>query len=981
MKNRSAAEFTGANPDALSLFAAEVDDAWASLNASGIDRVVRSGYLDAAQFRLALSSSPYMASIAMRYADDWVAALEAANGALPEKQAMQTALAARCEHIDLDDQNGYMQQLREYRNLTLATIALYDLSGIAEVRDVLTALSHLAEVCIVHAVERAQSILSVRFGDAQSEDGTVQSLIVVAMGKLGGEELNFSSDVDLVFLHRESGDTSGPKSVDNEDYFRRVGQLAIKFLDSVTGDGFVYRVDMRLRPLGRSGPLVINLDAMENYLITQGRDWERFAWIKARALCGSDQDKQDLKALLKPFIYRRYLDYSVFDSLRDLKRQIGVKVDKQDSGEDIKLGRGGIREIEFITQSFQLVRGGREQSLQVTGLHQALQLIDELDLLESTEVDQLLDAYYFLRRVENRLQMVNDQQTHYLPEDEIEHQRLALSLCYDDYNEFKKDLGIHQDIVQNHFDLVFSLSDEASDSPDPLRDFCLQLRNAEKQPVDDSFNAALTNAGFTETSEIISVLKEFYRSSRYQRYPVRARELMDELLPRSLNAIGRELQTEPGNATDGVDTFKRLLELFHAVSGRSGYLQLLADSDETLANLLRLMLQSPWLAEYVASHPMVLDELLDISRITVVESVQECAAALRSELALVDADDLGELMDRVRHFQQARTVRIAAADISGNLPVMKVSDALTWLAEAVLQVSTEIVQREMQQRHGAPGYELDGDRLEAEFSVVAYGKLGGIELGYGSDLDIVFLYHSEGRNQVSGSGEDTRSLENQVYFSRLAQKLVHFLATLTPAGVLYEIDTRLRPNGRSGVLVISLAAFRDYQLNSAWTWEHQALVRARVVLGTDVMRERFDKIRSDVIQQAIDADSLQTDVSEMRERMRRELDRTTDERFDLKQGGGGIADIEFMVQYLVLKHAADHAELLQYPDNVRQLEGLAQKGLLESAQVTGLTDAYLYFRRLYHRQSMHLQDGIIASSEIAQTHRDAVLKCWQQLMN
>lgn len=968
----SVAEFAGVHLAAFKALDGDSDAVNAALE-SCLEPLLATGYLDSNQLQLALCCSPFLVSLIERHADDWVPAVIATEGLLPSKNRLQEQLNSRLEDVDLDDQNLYMQRLRNFRHQTLGIIALFDLAGVANLESVLQALSDLADVSINSAVKRAEQISNVRFGKPLSEDDQQQSLMVVGMGKLGGGELNFSSDVDLVFLHSEAGETDGAKSIENGDYFRRVGQLVIKFLDSVTADGFVYRVDMRLRPLGKSGPLVINLDAMENYLLTQGRDWERFAWIKARVICGSESDKAGLQSLLRPFIYRRYLDYSVFDSLRDLKRQIGVKVDKEDSDGDIKLGRGGIREIEFIAQSFQLVRGGREKTLQQTGLRGTLNATSELALLAKDEVTELLSIYDFLRRIENRLQMVNDQQTHHIPESDDDRQRLALSLCYQTYSEFEAELHGAQNIVQAHFDQVFSLDDDDDKESNPLIDVCLQIRDGEKR--NDDHLQILEKAGLQGADEIESILREFYRSGRYQRYLSRSRELIDELLPSSLNLIGAAASSDV--SAEHSDSLKRLLEIFHSVSGRSGYLQLLTDSEDTLSNLLTLLSKSPWLAEYVSSHPMVLDELLDISRVAVVETIEDNVTALETELTQVDADDLGEQMDAVRHFQQARTVRIAAADISGALPVMKVSDSLSWLAEAVLQVSTGIVLSEMIKRHGVVQSVVDGKTSPAEFAVVAYGKLGGIELGYGSDLDIVFLI-SDGKNQ-SSDGE--RPLESQVYFSRLAQKLVNFLTTTTPAGVLYEIDTRLRPNGRSGVLVISLEAFHDYQLNSAWTWEHQALVRTRVVVGNQALCEKFAAIRANVLQTGVaDADTLKTEVQEMRERMRGELDRSTDEKFDLKQGVGGIADIEFMVQYLILKHARDQSDLLQYSDNVRQIEGLKGAGLLKADEADCLTEAYLYFRGLYHTQSMQLQEGVLDVSDVSQEQREAVTGIWQQLM-
>ncbi len=974
----SVAEFSRSVSAELMAFAADSDEATEALQAASVERLYGQDRLSPDQVQLALCCSPFLSSVAIRFSDELISAALTANGSLPDKQAMFDQLKLRTDPIPFDDQNLYMQQLRQFRHITLGLIALYDLAGVSAVEPVLQALSDLADVSISSAVERAEQTLIERFGRPQSEDGSPQSMMVVGMGKLGGCELNFSSDVDLVFLHRESGDTSGDKkSIDNSDYFRRVGQLVIKFLDSVTEDGFVYRVDMRLRPLGRSGPLVINLDAMENYLLTQGRDWERFAWIKARVICGSDKDTSDLKALLRPFIYRRYLDYSVFDSLRDLKRQIGVKVDGEDSDRDIKLGRGGIREIEFITQSFQLVRGGRERDLQNTSLRATMQVIAALELLTKQEVSELLTHYDFLRRVENRLQMVNDHQTHLLPDTDLEKNRLALSLCYKDYNKFETDLKCCQNFVQSQFDLIFSIEDEATVESNPLTDVCLQIRDGEDNT--EAYVKVFTDCGLDNPAEIERTLREFYSSSRYLRYLSRSRDLIDQLMPASLRLLGKSCAPDesPSNAAHD-ESLKKLLELFNSVSGRSGYLQLLADSDETLSNLLRLLSQSPWLAEYVSSHPMVLDELLDISRVTVVESVEDTSKALKAELAQVEDDDLGEQMDRVRHFQQARTVRIAAADIGGVIPVMKVSDALTWLAESVLQVATELVTRAMQKRHGEVMHTIEGKPVAAKFAVLAYGKLGGIELGYGSDLDIVFLHQAGDSENVMSNGE--RPLESQVYFSRMAQKLVHFLTTATPAGVLYEIDTRLRPNGRSGVLVISLNAFKEYQRNSAWTWEHQALVRTRVVVGDSALSEQFAAVRSEVLQHSVNLETLQTEVRDMRERMRKELDHSNDQQFDLKQGCGGIADIEFMVQYLVLKHARDHSELLEFSDNVRQIEALTAGGFLESAEASALTEAYLYLRGLYHKQSMQLQDGVLHNNELAAEPLAAVKNIWQQRM-
>lgn len=940
----------------------------------------------------ALGCSPYLLSVAERYPEAFCGTLQAYVRELPDRSALLARLQDKVADCG-NDQALFMRRLREFRHVMLALIAVHDLAALSSVKSVLQALSDLADCCIQEALFYAQESSRDKFGVARNLENKRISLIVVGMGKLGGQELNFSSDVDLVFLYTDNGTTDGARQIENEAYFRRVGQQVIKYLGDMTADGFVYRVDMRLRPFGNSGSLALSLDGMENYLFTQGRDWERYAWIKSRVICGTSEEVSALDALLRPFIYRRYLDYAVFESLRDLKRQIGVKVDKEGSQRDIKLGRGGIREIEFIAQSFQLVRGGREPKLQGRQLREVLAALAENNHLSGGDVTRLVKAYDFLRRAENRLQMVDDRQTHVIPDDDQARQRLAFSLCFVDYDSFVEALEGHCEFVQKSFASVFSIADLLpadidegipdspegvrsgdSSSSDILRDVWLQVRSRDQQADDCSRD--LASAGINNAEEAARLLLEFVRGGRYQRYLNRSRELIDKLIPKALEEIRHTKRSH-------ADALLRVLSLFHAVAGRSGYLQLLFDSEKTLRNLVRLFAQSPWLAEFVANHPMVLDDLLDIEQLHSFAGVAENVAALATELRYHKDPDLGELMDLVRHFQQSRIVRIAASDVNGDLSVMRVSDGLSWLAESVLQIATKLVRSEMEARHGVPRCELDGEILSPDFAIVAYGKLGGIELGYGSDLDIVFLHESIGNGQVS-DGE--KPLENQVYFSRMAKKLVHFISTLTPAGVLYEIDTRLRPNGRSGVLVIGVDAFADYQRREAWTWEHQALVRARVVVGSEQLCQQFVQIRTDTLckrapEDALAHDKLRTQVTQMREKMRQELNRDTSDTFDLKQGCGGIADIEFMVQYLILDNAANCPSLLQYTDNVRQMEALHEHGYLVATDADVLTQAYLYLRGRYHRRAMLLEDGIVVCDDVCSQHRDAVVACWQNMMN
>lgn len=920
-----------------------------------------------AQLHYALICSPFIAAWLNAGRDQFLGYLQRFGWHSPNRDA----LAARLSECTVDSEasdTDFKACLRNFRNRELALIGLRDLLGLADTRCTLQALSDLADVCITKACEVASVRLRRRFGAAQNPQGGAQQLMIVAMGKLGGGELNFSSDIDLVFLFARSGQTSGPKVIDNQDYFRRLGQQLIDYLGDVTAQGFVYRVDMRLRPFGSSGPLAINLEAMERYLLTQARDWERYAWIKARAVTGEADDIGDLNALLRPFIYRRYLDYAVFDSLRDLKRQIGIKADDKGAQANVKLGAGGIREVEFIVQAFQLVRGGREVGLQCQSLAQVLKHLVELQHISRLDGDRLWNAYEFLRRTENRLQMVDDRQTHRLPEDDAARQRLAVAMRYPNYAAFEQILEAYRGAVAEMFDSVFAVSEHSGTNQ--FAEIWVQLRN-EKADL-SLIEPMLSEAGLLPATQIAEQLHAFTQGGRYQRYSNRAQDLIDELTPALLADIA-------ATDLDRLATLTRVLELVHSIAGRTGYLQLLNDNPATRQMLIRLFAGSAWLADFVSRHPMVIDDVLNVQELSCLQDTAALVASLRAEVERHSEADLGVQMDMLRHFQQSRVMRIAAADICGLLPVMKVSDGLTWLAEATLTVATELVYREMSARYGLPGcVDADGNAFQPEFAIVAYGKLGGVELGYSSDLDIVFVHESAGTAQHS---DGQRSLENPLYFSRLAQKLVHFIATLTPAGVLYEIDTRLRPNGRFGVLVAGLDSFARYQMNDAWTWEHQALVRARVVVGSPRLRERFATIRTEVVQACASQADLRDQVVNMREKMHAELAIEREGSFDLKHGRGGIADIEFMVQYLVLRNARNNRAILSFTDNIRQLESLEQHGFLPAELAAALTAAYLHFRGLQHRLAMQRVDGsLVPEDAVTSGHRQAVAHSWQTIM-
>ena len=948
----------------------------------------------------AMASSPYLVSVIERYPERFIEMLEQCRHGVPDRSklfrlrvAMRSSARSpgnlKANAIDESDISAeeFMRELREFRHLSTAVIALFDLTGIAAVDTTLQSLSDVADVCISEALAFAEQTCNRRFGTPRDSNGNPQTMMVVGMGKLGGRELNFSSDVDLVFFYSSEGQTDGPKVVESHEYFRRAGQLLIRYIDEVTSAGFAYRVDMRLRPFGASGPLAVSLDAMENYLFTQGRDWERYAWIKARVVCGAPEDGKALEQLLRPFIYRRYLDYAVFESLRDLKRQIGLKVDECGSQLNIKLGHGGIREVEVIAQSFQLVRGGHEPALQQRSLRRVVSELAANGHLPATDAEQLQVAYDFLRQTENRLQMVDERQTHLLPTEEIQQTRLAISMCFNSYTAFSRELDQHRNSIHQLFTTVFSGTGDESER-DATEDIWIRLAGSTDFLATDEnagLASTLAEAGYTDAQGLLDLLQQYALSNRYQRYQNRSRELIDSLIPKSLQLI---TTTEHSQRL----TMQRVLALFDAVAGRSGYLQLLRDSEKTHANLVQLFSLSPWLAEFVTNHPVVLDELLDIEHASIGSSAEELLTALHSDLAHYRQSpdtDFGDLMDAVRQFKHSRMVRIAAADINGLLSVTEVSHRLSWLAEAVVAASLDLVVDELTAKHGRPGCTVDGIRFQPGIAVIAYGKLGGCELSYGSDLDLVFLHESSGDDQQT---DGDKPLDNTVYFARVAQKLVNFLTTMTPAGVLYEIDTRLRPNGRAGVLVTGIQAFAAYQHNDAWTWEHQALVRARVVVGHSALRCRFRQIRSEVLSNRPASSTLRADVVEMRQRMRDELSRDSDDTFDLKQGAGGIADIEFMVQYLILSNALHEGpherELLSVTDNISQLDALQQAGLLAAEKAALLKQAYLHLRELYHRSALSLEKPLVSVSNdvvgdsVSETtrHRTAVVECWQQIM-
>jgi glutamate-ammonia-ligase adenylyltransferase len=876
-------------------------------------------------------------------------------------QVLGQRVAARIDACH--DEHQLKKVLRRVRQREILRIAWRDLAGWAALPETLEDLSELADACIVAALSKLAAWQAAETPAPLGEDGRPAPLLVLAMGKLGAGELNFSSDVDLIFTYPDADSAPQRGALSPEQYFTRLGQALINALSDTDHDGFVFRVDMRLRPYGNAGALACSFEAMEEYYQSQGREWERYAMIKARPLGGDAASRSAITELLRPFVYRRYLDFHAFESLRDLKTQIQREVERKGQQDNIKLGPGGIREIEFVAQAFQLVRGGREPRLRQRGVIEVLDTLAELQLLPRAVVADLLAAYGFLRRVENRLQAIRDQQTHHLPEGELDRARLALAMNYPDWDRFRAALDQHRQRVETHFTQVFAApAGQPRDSADPLAELWLK-RLAEREA-----ERALESAGFDDLAEAKRWIEQL-RSGTAPRYlGQQGRARFDALVPMVLAEAGRQPQA--------AEVLGRLVQVLEHIAGRTTYLVLLQENPPVLAQLVKLCAASPWIAQQIARFPLLLDQLLDPRTLYAPLQHEELESELARRVGDVEAADLEQQMDRLRQFKHAMVLRVAAADLAEAIPLMVVSDRLTAIAEVVVEQVLAIAWAEMVKRYGEPRCTVAGKQRPVAFIVVGYGKLGGIELGYGSDLDLVFLHDSAGSEQKTVGA---KPVDNSVFLTRLGQRIIHMLETFTAAGVLYEVDMRLRPSGNSGLLVSSLDAFADYQRSEAWTWEHQALVRARVVAGDPELAGRFAKVREQVLAASRAPATLRNEVRDMRERMRAELGSRGGSGFHLKQDPGGIVDIEFMVQYLVLRWCREHPELLRWTDTIRLLETLAGSGLLEAADAAALIEAYQQYRAVSHRLTLAEASSVIGD-DMLKPERRMVAKLWKRLM-
>ena len=868
------------------------------------------------------------------------------------------ALLSECH----DEMSG-QRVLRQFRNREMSYIAWRDFTASWPLEQSLNHLSMLAEAMIFETYQWQYNICCKEWGTPCNAQGEAQPMLIIGMGKLGGGELNFSSDIDLIFTYPENGETQGARrSIANAQFFTRLGQRTIKALDQQTFDGFCYRVDMRLRPFGESGPLVMSYAALEDYYQEQGRDWERYAMVKARVM-GSEMypEYQELRQMLRPFVFRRYIDFSAIQSLRRMKSMISSEVRRRGLSNNIKLGPGGIREVEFIAQVFQLIRGGREPSLRDRGLLNTLEAIDGLKLLESGEVAHLREAYLFLRRLENLLQAMADKQTQTLPDNEQEQLQLAVAMQFENWSALIEETRQHMANVHGVFEELIGVEEEEAN---PIASHFSELWDmAHKQDVIE--HVLETDINAVDPQKAATTIIQFKTDLAKKTLGPRGREVLNRLMPKVFQALYTNKDAEFG--------LSRVLHLLQKIVTRTTYLELLDEHPAALTQLVRLCTASPMISEQLGRYPILLDELIDPQQLYNPVPLESYKTELRDYLARIPEDDMEQQMEGLRQFKQTCILRIAAADIAGVLPVMKVSDHLTYLAEAIVEAGVNQAWLQVSAKYGEPTHIKDRDGRG--FAVVGYGKVGGWELGYNSDLDIVFMHdcpvdvYTDGKKEIDG----------RQFYLRLAQRIIHIFSTRTASGILYEVDTRLRPSGASGLLVSPTDAFDEYQHTEAWTWEHQALTRARMIYGDEPLALAFNKTRHEVLCLERDGDDLKQEVVKMREKMRDHLGGKKSDRFMLKQDRGGITDVEFLAQYLVLRYSHEKPKLTRWCDNVRIFESLMSQGIMEESQAMALTHAYTTLRdEIHHRNLLNL-DADVAMDKFEQ-ERALVTQAWQQWM-
>lgn len=862
---------------------------------------------------------------------------------------------------DVIDENTLSRALRQYRCRQMVRIAWRDLAGWAGLPETVADLSAFADMCLEQTLALLYQWQCEKHGIPEATDGSNQQLVILGLGKLGARELNFSSDVDLIFAYPQNGKTRATaKSLSNEDFFTRLCRQLISVIGKPTPQGFVFRVDLRLRPFGENGPLTMSFDGMERYYEEQGREWERYALIKARVVAGDKAAGEQLLQRLHPFIYRRYLDYNAFESLRDMKQMISLEVKRKGMKNNIKLGPGGIREIEFFGQIFQLIRGGVLPALQDRRIQEVLKTLARENYITDKTCKQLADAYVFLRNTEHRLQQFSDQQTHDLPSAKLARMRLAVSMGITDPDRFKCILEKHRKNVHAHFMMLLeSGKTEGQDKKieEQLLGIWQELMGVQQA------NEILSIAGFDQPQEVLNLLEYLRNHLDTRELSPTGRQRLDKLIPKVLK--------ESGAYEQPLITLGRIIDLIKSIERRTSYLALLLENPTVLSHVVKLSNASPWITSFLARHPVLLDELLDPRTLYKFPQPNELKTDLHQRINQVPARDLEYQIEELCIFKQVNVLRVAAADVAGTLPLMRVSDHLSEIAETILSEVVELAWNHLVQRHGRPICVLGNTTCERGFAVIAYGKLGGLELGYASDLDLVFL-HSGTRGQTQGA---KRPIDNAQFFNRLGQRVIHLLTSHTRAGKVYEIDMRLRPSGSAGILVSHIEAFRDYQIEDAWSWEHQALIKARAVCGDTILMQRFEKIRREALARPRSEITLKKEVIRMRKKMRNEFLKSEKGVFDIKQGIGGMVDIEFLVQYLVLLNSHKQPELLWWTDNVRLIQTLIETGVIDEYTAHVLKHAYLIYRAAAHQLSLQEKPARVSQEKFYRLRKSVTGIC------
>lgn len=934
------------------------------------------------QLSRVFACSEYVAQTLTRLPDILESLLETGNLYQPLQGGYDDFLS---QARDCSDDKALDSLLRRRRQREMVRIIWRDLTRMASLDETTTELSSFADAAIQAAMDwHYQKMVAIYGHPIGKFSGAKQPMVVLGMGKLGARELNVSSDIDLIFAYPESGSTNGEKrQLDNQEFFVRLGQKVIKSLDAVTAEGFVFRVDMRLRPYGQSGALVMNYPSLEDYYQTQGREWERYAMIKARPVAYNlpeqegDSAATELMAMLRPFTYRLYIDYTAIDSLRQMKELIAREVSRKGIATDVKLGIGGIREVEFIVQVFQLIRAGREPELRERRVVKLLALLQDAGYLPEQCCRDLAAAYEFLRNTEHAIQGYQDKQTQAMPVDERDSERLAFAMGYESFSAFDAALQSHRDKVHGEFAQVISDPETPEDEQAYVCDEWCALWNDALSEEDAE--KLLKDQGFSDLARVQKALQSIRDSRSVVAMQASSRDRLDMFMGKLLPALeySREHEVEPEEALE------RIVALIEAIARRSVYLVLLNENPIALKQLVKLSSASTYIGDQLAKHPALLDELLSPQTLYSPPDINELRDELRQSVLRIGWEDLESHMETLRYFKMAHSLRVAASEVAGTLPIMKVSDYLTWIAEVILEHVLALAWEQLVAKHGRP-MNADGSACESDFIIVGYGKMGGIELGHGSDLDLVFIHNADINKYTDGE----RSIDNQTFFTRLGQKIIHILNSQTLSGQLYEVDMRLRPSGNSGLLVASIAGFEKYQDNEAWTWEHQALVRARAVAGCKELAEQFNQVRCKTLKRARDLPKLKADVVEMREKMRGHLgsgvareavDFTPDQEFHLKQDAGAIVDIEFMVQYAVLAWAQKAPELADWTDNIRILETLANTGLMQAESVERLTEAYKAYRSAGHRLALQRRSSLLGGDRFVD-ERKAVMTLWDELL-